>query len=317
MTDAGLLIPPAHTESLPVAAPYNLLATIRLLHRRPVNRVDRWEDGRYVRLLATPGGLRLVSVANEGSIEEPQLRLDIYGDSVEEADRLHITKTIRWMLGLDAEPAPLAWLVEQEPCFEPVARVLRGFRIPCFADLWEASFSVLPFQQLSLDAGIAIHGRLVERWGMRLEIGGRAWRGVPTPESMVAADPTELREAGLSRAKITAVKALARIALDGGLDPALFQPLPTDEARRELVKLPGIGPWSADILLLRGLRRVDLFPPGDTGSARGVTALLDAPALLTPVQASEYAQRFGDCRAYLYFLSLGNKLISKGILPAE
>jgi len=306
---------PARTASLPVDGPYNLLATVRLLQRRPVNRVERWEDDQYRRVLATPAGLQLATVSNEGSVGEPRLRLDLYGGPVEEADRDRLVATLRWMLGLDADPAPLGWLVEQEPRFTATAEALRGFRAPCFADLWETCLSVLPFQQLSLDAGTAIHGRIIERWGPVLELGGVIWRGIPSPKTILDADPAELREAGLSGAKIKAVYALAQIALDGGLDAERFQPLSTDDARRELVKLPGIGPWSADILLLRGLRRVDLFPPGDTGSARGLTALLGLPALLTPAEASAYARQFGDRRAYLYFLSLGNNLISKGLLP--
>jgi DNA-3-methyladenine glycosylase II len=305
---------PALTESLPVAAPFNLLVTVRFLQRRPVNRVDRWENGRYVRLFRTPGGLRLISVRDDGTTHRPDLRLAFHGDEPADDERRQIVATVRWMLGLDAEPGPVDWLVEREPRFAPAARPLTGFRVPCFADLWETCLSVIPFQQLSLDAGVAIHGRIIDRWGPVLEAEGGSWRGMPTPNAIAEADPDALREAGLSRAKVTALQSLARRAIEGGLDAARFQSLSTDDARRELVKLPGIGPWSADVILLRGLRRVDLFPPGDTGSARGLTALLGLPDLLTPSQAAGYALQFGDRRGYLYFLSLGSQLIRKGIL---
>jgi len=312
------LAPPALTESLPVAAPFNLLVTVRLLQRRPVNRVDRWENGRYVRVVRTPGGLRLISVRDDGTIHRPDLRLAFHGNEPAGDERRQIVSTVRWVLGLDAEPGPVDWLVEREPTFAPVARPLTGFRVPCFADLFDTCLSVIPFQQLSLDAGVAIYGRIVDRWGPVLEAGEGSWRGMPTPNVIAEADPDALREVGLSRAKVTALQSLARIALDGGLDADRFQSRATEEARREIVKLPGIGPWSADVIMLRGLRRVDLFPPGDTGSARGLTALLGLPDLLTPSQAAGYALQFGDRRGYLYFLSLGSQLIRKGILdPAR
>jgi DNA-3-methyladenine glycosylase II len=300
---------------LPVAAPFNLPVTVRFLQRRPTNRVDRWEDGRYLRLVRTDDGLRLVSIVDSGTTGEPCLRLTYHVGPVSDSERGRTVATARWMLGLDTEPAPVEWLAEQEPRFATVARSLAGFRVPCFADLWETCLSVIPFQQLSLDAGTAILGRIVERWGPAVEIDGAVRRAMPDPSVIAETAPDALRDVGLSGAKARALQSLAREALAGRLDRALYTSLTTDEARRELVKLPGIGPWSADVILLRGLRRVDLFPPGDTGSARGVTALLGLPDLLTPAQAAAYAERFGELRGYLYFLSLGQQLITRGLVP--
>ena len=89
--------------------------------------------------------------------------------------------------------------------------------------------------------------------------------------------------------------------------------LPTAEAMVALQKLPGIGPWSAGLILLRGLRRMDVFPAGDSGAARSLTALHDLPEKLTPREADEIATRFGELRGYLYFLALGNRMPWLGV----
>lgn len=293
-----------------VEGAFNLGATVRLLQRRPGNPMDRWEHRRYLRAIKTAGGLRLASVVNDGTIDAPILRLDLFGGAAGDEVKAEINATIRWMLGLDAEPAPTEWFVEIEPAFEPVVAELRGFRPPCFPNLWAACLGVLPFQQLSLDAGIAILGRLVERFSPPLMLEGRVFRDFPTPETIADANPAALTEAGLSRAKASALQGLARRVLDGGLDAAHFQALTTSDALKELQALPGIGPWSAAVLLLRGLRRMDAFPGGDTGAARNLTAILDRSALLTPAEASAFADRFGDRRGYLYFLCLGNRLLA-------
>jgi DNA-3-methyladenine glycosylase II len=306
--------PPDFTGSLPTSAPFNLEATVRLLQRRPTNRVDRWQDGRYLRAFQTAEGMRLAAVANAGPIDAPDLRLEILAGTVSDQTARDVTVRVRWMLGLDAAPAPTAWLAEMEPRLAAVAAALAGFRPPCFPSLFETCARVLPFQQLSLEAGTAIVGRLVERAGASLTLHGQSLFAFPSPEVIADAPMSLLRETGLSRTKAMALQTLARLTLAGKLGMARFQALPTDTALAELRTLPGIGPWSAGLILLRGLRRMDVFPAGDVGAARNLTALLGLSAPLTPAAASAFAAQFGDQRGYLYFLSLGSQLLARDIL---
>lgn len=301
---------------LAIDEPFNFGMTVRLLQRRPGNPIDRWEDERYWRALQTPAGMRLVGLRNAGSIEMPELRLELFGGPISSEARAVVDAAMRWALGLDTPPAPTGWLAALEPRFAPVATVLRGFRAPAFLDLWQACLAVIPFQQLSLDAGIAILRRLVERFSTPFVNNDRAWFDFPAPEAIANAPLPALGETGLSHAKAAALQALARHALAGDLDRARFMTLPSPAALTALQALPGIGPWSAAVLLLRGLRRLDVFPPGDTGAARSLTALLGSPTLLTPVGLREFTDRFGDRRGYLYFLFLGNRLMADVTAPA-
>jgi DNA-3-methyladenine glycosylase II len=98
------------------------------------------------------------------------------------------------------------------------------------------------------------------------------------------------------------------------LEVERLQALPTAAALEALRALPGIGPWSASLILLRGLRRMDVFPEGDVGAARNLTALLGLPNVLTPAETSAFAARFGDRRGYLYFLCLGGQLLSRRLM---
>jgi DNA-3-methyladenine glycosylase II len=315
----GQFIQFAHPDlsiDLPVVGPFNLLATVRLLQRRPTNRVDRWEAGAYLRAVPTADGLRLLRVTNRGANAEPALRLDLLGGAVSSETAAGLMATVRWMLGLDAPPAPTSWLAEVEPRLAPVTHALHGFRAPCFPTLFETCAAVLPFQQLSLDAGTAIVSRLVERFGRSLTIGDRAWFSFPTPEAIAGASPTDFREIGLSHAKTASLQALARSTIDGTLDGERLRALPTPEALAALRALPGIGPWSAGLIILRGFRRLDVFPEGDVGAARNLTALIEPTVPFTPGSASEFAARFGDKRGYLYFLALGGHLRARGLLGA-
>lgn len=300
--------------SIPVTAPYNLQATVRLLQRRPTNRVDRWDTDGYRRALPTAHGPRLLHLANHGTIQRPDLRLQILGGDTSPGTAENLATTLRHMLGLDAPSAPEAALTEIEPRLAPVLDALSGFRTPCFPTLFETCASVLPFQQLSLDAGTAIVGRLVEGFGVQMTVDATARFCFPSPEAIAEANPDHLRTTGLSRSKVTALQGLARMIADGSLSSDNLRTLPTPEAIAALRALPGIGPWSANLILLRGFRRLDVFPEGDVGAARNLTDLLQPPAPFTAADASAFAARFGDRRGYLYFLALGNQLRARGLL---
>ena len=303
---------PFRSIPLPVQEAFNLEATVRLLQRRPANRVERWHGGGYVRLFVTSEGPRRVRVWNAQTTAEPDVRLDILDGEVSPATAGALVATVRWMLGLDLPAAPTGWLIEMEPRLAPVATAMQGFRPPCFPDLFETFAAVIPFQQLSLDAGTAIVGRFVEAFGVTVTHEQQQWFAFPAPETVADASTEALRATGLSRAKAASLQAIARLSVDGTLEAMRLDALATDDALRALRDLPGIGPWSAGLVLLRGLRRMDVFPPGDVGAARSLTAILKLPDLLTPAEANTIADRFGERQGYLYLLCLAGQLLANG-----
>jgi len=177
---------------LMVPAPYHLEATVRVLQRRPTNRMDLWEPNHYLRVLNTADGLMLVEVENRGTIDDPDVRLHIRSGNPSAATRLELILTIRKMLGLDVDPTALQHRVDDERRLRSIALALRGMRPPRFASLFEAFANVIPFQQLSLDAGVAIVGRLVERFGKHIELDGRRFYAFPTSRAVAAARPAAL-----------------------------------------------------------------------------------------------------------------------------
>lgn len=297
--------------ALETAAPLHLQATVRALQRRPANLVERWEDGRYRRVLRLAGRLVLVEVENRGTLDRPDLHYDVRAGELPAAARPALEQTLRRVLGLDVEPEPLARLAEGEPWLRPTALALRGMRPPRFAEWFETFASVVPFQQVSLDAGMAVVGRLVERFGERLEHDGRRFHAFPAADAIAAARPAALRACGLSARKAEALRLLARAIGSGELSEAEVAASSSADALRALTALPGIGPWSAALVLLRGLGRLDVFPPGDAGLARGLGALLRRRSRAS---LDRVVERAGCRRGYLYFCTLGATLLSKGLI---
>jgi len=301
----------AAAAPIATAAPFHLEATVRVLQRRPANRVDVCAQLRYLRVMAHSDDLALIAVENRGTIDAPDLRMSICVGDTSEASRAVFARTLRTTLGLDLDSHGLEQLAGMQPRVLPTAIALRGLRPPRHPDLFETFASVVPFQQLSLDAGVAVLAKLVERFGRSLEHMGVRHHAFPTAEVVAAARLDRLRACGLSARKAEALRALARLIARGELTESAIAALGTSHALERLTALPGIGPWSAGLVLLRGFGRLDVFPPGDVGAQRGLRALL---RLRPGVSIERIAARYGDLRGYLYFCALGSGLLAQALI---
>lgn len=149
-----------------------------------------------------------------------------------------LKRAVSQLASMDADFAPIAEafgappLFESEPGFATLVRIMLG-------------------QQVSLASAQAIYERLA------------AVASPLTHASLLALDDDALRRAGFSRQKVDYVKALARAIESGELDLDALDSMPDDEVRARLLVLRGVGPWTAEMYLLRALRRSDAFPSGD------------------------------------------------------
>ncbi len=136
-------------------------------------------------------------------------------------------------------------------------------------------------QQVSTHAARAIYGRLAERFA------GRA----PTPAEVLADDPSDLRAAaGLSRAKVVYLRALAESVVEGSLDLEGLDSLDDDAVVAELTAVKGIGVWSAQIFLMFHLGRPDVLPVGDLGIRKAARDLYRLELLPDPETLTRVAE---------------------------
>jgi len=115
-------------------------------------------------------------------------------------------------------------------------------------------------QQLAVKAAATIEARLVA-----------ALQGV-SPESVLAATTEQLREQGLSRSKASYIQGLAEAFHSGELSGPLLAELDSEEVKKRLTALRGIGPWTAEMFLIFGLGHPDVWSPGDYGLKKAVEA---------------------------------------------
>ncbi len=118
-----------------------------------------------------------------------------------------------------------------------------------------------------------------------------------TPSGFLELDGPALRAAGFSRQKAEYGRNLAQAILSGSLGLHELRRRSDDEVRAELVKVKGIGPWTADIYLLMALRRPDVWPRGDLALATAAQRAMRLPALPSPAEMESLGARWRPWRA--------------------
>jgi DNA-3-methyladenine glycosylase II len=121
--------------------------------------------------------------------------------------------------------------------------------------------------------------------------------GPVTPERFLIYSDAELRAFGFSRQKAAYCRGLAQALAAGELDLAGLEQLDDEPARAALIRLKGIGPWTADIYLLMALRRPDIWPSGDLALVQALQEVKGLPARPGPLEALRIAQAWRPYRA--------------------
>jgi DNA-3-methyladenine glycosylase II len=118
-----------------------------------------------------------------------------------------------------------------------------------------------------------------------------------TPESFLARDDAALRGFGFSRQKASYSRLVARAVASGELDFDVLASLDDEAARATLKRLKGVGPWTAEIYLLRALRRPDAWPAGDLALQLAAREIKRLPARPTTAELEELGERWRPWRS--------------------
>lgn len=156
---------------------------------------------------------------------------------------------------------------------------------------FETLVKIILEQQVSLASGRAAYLRLLQQLG------------VIEPIGILSLDVDALRGCSVSRQKAGYLHHLSQMVMEKKLDLAKIPALPDDEVRKQLMMVKGIGPWTADVVLMLCLKRPDVFPLGDVALVNSVRHQLEKPDW-SLTEIGEYATRYQPYRtiaAYCYW----------------
>jgi AraC family transcriptional regulator of adaptative response / DNA-3-methyladenine glycosylase II len=248
---------------LPYRSPYDASGALAFLGARAVPGVETYDGATYARGLRLPHGEGVVRLSPGDGHVLCALRLQDPRDVVPAVARC------RRLLDLDADSAAVDATLAGDPALAPVVAARPGTRVPGAVDGAELVVRAVLGQQVSVRGARTLAGRLVAAYGKPLTLPADGLtHHFPQPATLAGADPAALPLPARRAATLIAVcAALAAgdLDVDCGAD--------RDEVESALLRVPGIGPWTAGYVRLRALGDPDVFLPDDLGVRRALVGL--------------------------------------------
>jgi DNA-3-methyladenine glycosylase II len=293
------------------APPFRLDLTVWVLRRRPENLIDRWDGETYRRVLFVRDTLLDIAVSSIGSLSAPMLEVVVQGSRASSRLESEVKSTLTAMLGVQVNLSGFYRIAEKDKMLKPLARRFRGIKPPLLPTLFEALINGIACQQLSLTIGILLLNRLSSAYGKVAHSGNYAF---PRPSEVQAMRPEDLRGLGFSYAKARAAVELARAVASGEIDLEALRALDDDTVRENLLRLKGVGRWTAEYAMLRGLGRLSIFPGEDVGARNRLEKLYLSTTKMTFEKIDRILSRWTPYAGLVYFHLLLAGLEEKGLI---
>jgi DNA-3-methyladenine glycosylase II len=254
------------------------------------------------------------SVVQEGAPDSARLRVAAAGSRLGASVEPAVRSAVERMLGLRVDLRGFYRRAAGHRRLRRLAERFRGVKPPRFPTVFESLINAFACQQLSLTVGIILLNRLTERYGTARASGGRAVHAFPEPADLAAARPGPLRRLGFSGHKAQAILGLATAAAAHRIDLECIDDLDDDAAVARLEELRGVGRWSAEYVLLRGLGRYRVFPVDDVGARNNVAKWLALRRTLDAEGVARVLARWSPYAGLIYFHLLLDRLAEAGLL---
>jgi DNA-3-methyladenine glycosylase II len=295
-------------------APFRLDLTAWALRRRAHNAIDRWNGSSYERVLSVDGdGPYALSVTQDKALLAVRLDGMPAGESAERLARAALER----ILGLRADLKPFAAMAEQDPWLGPLAERMRGLKPPRFPTVFEALVNGIACQQLSLVVGIHLLNRLTAAHGRAAGADADGPRAFPDPDRLASLEPESLRPHGFSLTKARTIVEAARAIVAGDLDLEALERLDDHTVMERLTRLRGVGRWTAEYVMLRGLGRLEIFPGDDVGAHNSLSRHFDLETPLDYASVQRLVARWRPYAGMVYFHLLLDSLSRSGFVSAQ
>jgi DNA-3-methyladenine glycosylase II len=202
------------------------------------------------------------------------------------------------ILSLDVDGSGFSAVGERDPVVGEIQRRYPGLRPVGFWSPYEAAAWAVIGHRIRITQAAAVKARMAKELGKPVSFGGRVVYAFPSPERLATLGMFP----GLAGRKPEWLRSLAHAALDGQLDAARLRAMPHEEAMADLKKLPGIGDFSAGLILLRGAGDPDAVPGQEPRLARAVALAYGLPGPATPEQLLQISENWKPYRTWVTLL---------------
>jgi len=271
-------------ERLEPAPPYNFALSCGIFSRFGRGSHTSFFGGTFYKCFEEVGKPLLLTV----SPFDGRLKARLFGSD----SKAKPSPIASWLLSLDLDLHP--FYERADGVMSRLTKELHGLKPPRTRTVYEALVIAIMEQQIGLRIAQTFQNRLVERYGAKVDHEGGTFFTFPAPERLTTLDQHDLRGIGLSKNKSRFIVDISKEVAAGRLDLESMKSMSTEKAREALLSIRGVGRWTADCVLIRGLGRVDMAPYDDLGIRDAVGIFYKGGERATSKEAETFLSKFGS-----------------------
>lgn len=279
------------TLTLSYRPPIDWDALLAFLAARATPGVEAVADGSYARTVRDGdrvGTVRVYRADPRKSHDTAPMVVHLDVSAALVPSLMRVTARVRQLFDLDADPVKIESHLAASG-FAPLGELRRGLRVPGAYDGFELAIRAILGQQVSVKGATTLMARLTAAFGDVADVGNPALtRLAVTAERLAGARVSSIRAIGLTEARAATVHALAKRVADGEL--RLEPDVDVRAVTRQLLDVPGIGPWTTEYIAMRAVHWQDAFPSGDLVLRRRAGNLTASRLLKQPTHGDRGAR---------------------------
>ncbi|MHA2407955.1 MAG: DNA-3-methyladenine glycosylase family protein, partial [Candidatus Ranarchaeia archaeon] len=274
-------------------------------------QIRNYENGRFWQVIRVNDKLILAIVKAVGTIDKPKVAAELKSNGkITEEDMKKAEETVTALFSLDYDLKPFYEMVKDDKIMAHLTRKLWGLKSPTTPTIYEALVDSIVEQQISLEAANSIENKITKKFGDTLDLEGDTYYAYPTPQRLASVSAEEFRECGLSFRKGEYIKGASTLIAEGKLNLEKLKNFESSEQIiRELDEIRGIGVWTAELTMLRGMQRLEALPADDLGLRRVISHYYCDGKMVTGVEARRIAIGWGRWKGLAaYYLVVASML---------
>ena len=281
--------------SIPLPIEFSFELSLSFLQRSPRELLHRCL-GEGVRKLIRVGQQQvLFEVRPLGE----DLEVSILSSTLNDAGvKSEVTTFVREWFDLDTDLKPFYSLASKDRLLKDLVVKFYGYRIIGQPDLFESLVWAVLGQQINVQFAYTLKQRFVERFGSKLVYEGEAYHLFPLPATVAILSDEDLLPLQFSRQKSKYTIMIAEAFATGDISKEKLRDLPFADARERLMKIKGVGNWTANYALMKTFRHPDAFPLEDVGVHNAIKNLKKLDRKPTLDEVKKIFKKYEGWEAY-------------------
>ena len=265
------------------------------LKRSPREILHRIEEETVVKAIYVDDEIVAFRIGHQ----QDSLEIEFLTRKVSTSIKQTVSDYVREWFDLETDLKPFYAMARKDDLLKGLVRKYYGYRIIGQPDLFESIIWAVIGQQINLPFAYTLKQRFVEQFGGSIELKNQKYFLFPSPEVVAQITADQLLPLQFSRQKTAYVIGIAQAFAEGRLSKQKLTSLSLEEAKEELIKIKGIGNWTANYALMKTFRHPDAFPLEDAGVHNAIKNLMNLKSKPSLDRVKKIYKKYEGWEAYV------------------